>query len=49
MDIAMEETLRCGRPGYEKLLQDFSPDDCGDCSGVIKEVKGHISFSARNG
>jgi hypothetical protein len=30
-------------------LQDFSPDDCGDCRGVIKEVKGHISFSARNG
>jgi hypothetical protein len=39
MGIAMEATLRSGRPGYDKLLQDFSPDDCGDCRGVIKRLK----------
>lgn len=46
MDMAMGQILRSGQPIYPKLLcRFFSQNDCKDCRGVIKGVKGHISLA----
>jgi hypothetical protein len=50
MDNATEEILlSSGWTGCAKLLHDLSSGGCGDCGGLIKEAKDHISFKARIG